>query len=979
MKNLSFKSYFFYFLILATSTQVSGQASLVANVQIPTTGAEPDGFLVWNLKMYFSSQHNYFSIVNSPYSALWSTDGTSAGTQAIKNIATGSNFGGTSTRFFFIGNDPSSTFAFPTGVWVSDGTNAGTSLVKSFYPKFVKNLVVGTTKAFFWTTDLSTGVEELWVTDGTLAGTTSMISTEYNHSIATNQVVMNNKLYFAANDGSTGIELWVSDGTPGGTVQLKDINTTFSTASSSPDNFAVFNNKIYFSATNANNNTELWVSDGTAVNTFMLKDIHPTSSSSPKEFTAMGAKLFFSATNDLNGTEVWVTDGTTVGTVLLKDINNSFASSNPIGFTAKGTTLFFLADDGINGKELWQSDGTVGNASLVKNIRAGSGSITENPFRASLAVANNLLFFVANDGINGSELWKTDGTEANTVMVGDLQPGVASGLYYNGFPSKLYVFNNKVYFKANNLINGSEPWMSDGSTISLLKDTNPSSASVETIISKQLYPSFSSSAGEAKFWISTTNRIFFTATDPTAGAEPWVTDGTQAGTFRLKDINTGVGGSDPNGFTLYNGAVYFTAYDPVNGREIWKTDGTIAGTTLLKNIDATVRTTGPTDMTVYNGKMYFATNNSTEGIELWVTNGTDIGTMMVKDINAGINSALPKNFTIFNNLLYFAASDGSNGNELWVTDGTAANTIMVKDIYSGSTSSDPYGLTVYNNKLYFGARDATNGIELWRTDGTGAGTTLVYNISSSVLRPNSNPYGFTEMNGTLYFAADDGTLAQSFVGAFTLWKTDGTTTQKVKNINPTTDAAPFGFTVFNNKLYFTALDGTTGYEMWQSDGTAAGTTLVQDMLPGSGGGAPFGFQVFNNQMYLFGGDNTSGYEPRSMNTSNTISLIQDLVPGLAGSVTQSYVIMGNNLYFWAMGTNNSTALYKIAGSPCPSALTPTGTTTTDQKASVSVISIGANTIPNAATVIYQAQFVELTAGFSASTGSVFTAKNGGCD
>jgi ELWxxDGT repeat protein len=979
MKNLSLTLYCFCCLLLIAE-QSRSQASLVAQVQVPTAGANPDGFLVWNAKMYFSSQYNYFGIVNSPYSALWSTDGTTAGSQVIRNISTGTNFGATSAKFFFIGNDPSSTLAFPLGVWVSDGTNAGTQLVKSFTTKFVKNLVTNSTKAFFWTTDLNTGVEELWISDGTAGGTVLLKSLQYETQYTTNQIVMNNKLYFAANDGSAGNELWVSDGTVGGTVLLKDINTTFAGASASPDNFAVFNNKLYFSATNANNNIELWTSDGTAANTTMLADIHPTGSSEPKGFAIMGAKLYFSATNGTNGNELWVTDGTSVS--MVKDINTTgsvSASSNPIGMTANGTTLFFMADDGANGKELWKSDGTAGNTVLVKNIRAGSGSITENPFRASLVVANGLLFFVANDGVNGSELWKSDGTAANTLMIGDVQPGSGSGLYSNGLPAALYVFNNKVYFKADNLINGSEPWMSDGTTISLLKDSNPSSQSVEALISRQLFPSFSNNVGEAKFWVASANKIFFTATDPAAGAEPWVTDGTQAGTFRLKDINTGVGGSDPNGFTLYNGNVYFTAYDPTNGREIWKTDGTIAGTSLLKNIDPTVRFTGPTDITVYNGKIFFATNNSANGIELWVSDGTEAGTLMLKDINSGINSSSPKNFTVYNSKLYFAATDGANGNELWVTDGTAANTTLVKDIYSGSTGSDPYGLTVYNSKLYFGAKDAANGIELWRTDGTGANTTLVANISTSVSRPNGNPYGFTEMNGSLYFAADDGTLLPSFVGAFTLWKTDGTTTQKVKDINPITDAAPFGFTVFNNKLYFTALDGATGYEMWKSDGTAAGTTLVQDLLPGAGGGAPFGYMVFNSKLYFFGGDNTSGYEPRSMNTSNTIQLVQDILPGLAGSVTQSYVVMNNDLYFWAMGSNNSTALYKIAGGACASTLTPTGAINTDQKASVSVISTGTNTISNPAKVVYQARFVELNPGFAANTGSVFTAKNGGCN
>src|SRR5262249_5063127 len=94
---------------------------------------------------------------------------------------------------------------------------------------------------------------------------------------------------------------------------------------------------------------------------------------------------------------------------LVKDLNTAVGSSllSP-EFTDVNGTAFFLADDGIHGTELWKSDGTAAGTHMVKDINRGAGRAF-NQFPADLTTVNGTLFFPANDGAHGYQLWKSDG------------------------------------------------------------------------------------------------------------------------------------------------------------------------------------------------------------------------------------------------------------------------------------------------------------------------------------------------------------------------------------------------------------------------------------------------------------------------------------------------------------------------------------------------------------------------------------------
>ena len=197
----------------------------------------------------------------------------------------------------------------------------------------------------------------------------------------------------------------------------------------------------------------------------------------------------------------------------------------------------------------------------------------------------------------------------------------------------------------------------------------------------------------------------------------------------VKDINPSTTSALPfydKGIAEYNGLLFFAADDGTTGTELWATDGSEAGTLLVKDINPGA--TGSESQNFYevNGYLLFTANDGTHGLELWRTDGTEVGTVLVKDINPGIEDGLfvfndPNNdFFVWNDVLYFAADNGTTGFELWRSDGTEAGTYQVKNIYtSGGASghSFPTHFAEYNGKLYFGAR-GSNGEELWVTDGT---------------------------------------------------------------------------------------------------------------------------------------------------------------------------------------------------------------------------------------------------------------------
>ena len=430
---------------------------------------------------------------------------------------------------------------------------------------------------YFYADDPTHGVE-LWRSNGTSTKLVKDINPGIADGNPNGGIIYNSLFYFVANDGINGAELWKSDGTPSGTVMVKDINPGAGSGCSEFSDLYIYNGAIYFYATNGTNGREPWKTDGTAAGTVMIKDINVGSGNSNDKaplFTIVGTTIFFTATDGegttpgLHGPELWKTDGTAAGTVLVKDINTHTYDFHPTGsYPAKLIdfygTLIFDAQEYMD-HEPWKSDGTAAGTVMLKDINPGSigvggaGIVGNSSYPAYFTVMDRNIYFSAEYQLDGKELWKSDGTEAGTIMIKDIYTGGSStpGNGFHGFssvPAELTVLGNKFYFSADNG-NGRELWKSNGTTAGtiLFKETNPS----PTV------------GGNPELLTLVNDKIYFRANDGVNGVELWSTNGTTGGTAMVQDIQPGSTGSNPVQIFESAGKIFIVVTTVVYGTEIW--------------------------------------------------------------------------------------------------------------------------------------------------------------------------------------------------------------------------------------------------------------------------------------------------------------------------------------------------------------------------------------------------------------------------
>ncbi|MEP7245086.1 MAG: ELWxxDGT repeat protein [Gammaproteobacteria bacterium] len=604
--------------------------------------------------------------------ALWRTDGVTV--SLLANVSPlqvevdpyyGPTPGG---RVFFLGTSAGNV----RQVWSTDGTTATrlTSGDGSNGPR-----IAGVFGSLVALERSGAGGSDVWVTDGTLAGTRPLMT-------FTNDTYLYGREF--AGDGNT---LYVREQilTPNVGFNwyvyrcdlLTNARSLIRSYAGTPGHtltdrlFAFTRGQLYFNSDDPITGNELWVSDGTVAGTSLLKNLAPethTQSSSPDNFVEFGGKLYFAADDGIHGKELWQSDGTSLGTELVKDLYAGTSSSDPAYPFVSSGKLYFFAKDGFNAYQFYVSDGTATGIQKLAALFPSSATILAPDNCGARSVSlNGVTFFAAYESAAGLELWKTDGTPAGTAMVADINT------VSHGSPCSLTVYAGRVYFSATSGVDD--------------------------------------------------------------GNELWSTDGSAAGTHRVADIRPGFGSSSPRDLVVFNQALYFTATDSTGAPQLWRSDGTPAGTVPVSRFDfASYGTLG--DLRVVNGVLLFQVAGkplSLSNSQLWSSDGTVQGTARVGDITP----LSPSLFA--NNARGYFRSGGPQGRytdlEPWVTDGTAAGTQLLLDINSFPGSA-PDGFTDFRGVTLFLADDGTTGgVKLWRTDGTSAGTRLAADIGQAPINP----------------------------------------------------------------------------------------------------------------------------------------------------------------------------------------------------------------------------------------------------
>lgn len=509
------------------------------------------------------------------------------------------------------------------------------------------------------------------------------------------------------------------------------------------------------------------------------------------------------------GVGTWRTDGTQAGTWLLSspDPGESWWEGEPFFQVGEPWTLFtqYRSD---TGRELWRTDGTLEGTDPVIDLWPGPTSGIPG---SSHLLHSGLLYFVGRTPASGTQIWRSDGTAAGTLRLTDFPSGgedVPAGRFAALPSTVLFLAPGSSGYRAL--------WRTDGTAAGTEEVWSPATEGIEP------WPGLTVAGGRALFVIHEWK-----------GTSIWRTDGTTAGTTEVMNV-PGPSGYPQVVLPLADGSWLFFLGDSEHGLEPWISDGTPAGTHLWSEIRP-----GPEGISLQHelvlpervdAGLVLILDDGTNGFEPWLFPEDGSAPQLVADLTPGPGGSW---------IRWLGESDGvllmSIEGDLWKTDGTGAGTALVAPLARTVSPSLPTTFTDAGDLLYFVAHlpIENHGGHPGRTDGTEPGSRLL-----------AGDFGVGNVIGGVSVLDGGTVIGTTDLGESTLiWSTQGDEALPLVDVAVRCDVhhdCPIGYVPpsAGPVALFAERSVGEGTEVWSLDGTPEGTELFLDLVPGAASSSP---------------------------------------------------------------------------------------------------------------------------------------------
>lgn len=795
----------------------STDGTAVGTARLSPSPAPDLGSFYWPEVAAFGPRAYFAASTAAAGKELWSTDGTSAGTRQVADMVPGPE--GSSPGMFtpwqgslwFCAYEGEDTILMKT-----DGTAAGTARVKvipHFSPSYLlpagNRLVLGGRDSEVW----PAAAIQIWSTDGTEAGTIQSFAGTGDF-IGTHAAVGGKVIYIRFIPGIPGLlELWATDGTMGGTAFVGTLPEDGSIS-----DFRTLGNQVFYTVDQYNEGqfrSDLWRSDGTPGGTVSVLQLVSSEQEYPGAIMApvMHGGRAWSAVLRKELWELWSSDGRAAGTARqIWDVPGSWTYFDPLA--GNESVLYFSGSfsspAGPPEEGLFVHDGSSRRLLAPVWIR----NLSEGP-------RGRLTGWEPDAMSRRWRLWgREDGTAPMRVLM-EVQLNSASS--------------------SPRMIAASaagDVWCVADAPGRRLVHTSTEGPWID-----HRYPLAGGESGPPAI-AGTSGKVFLPVPDqeaPGSGKRDLLAS-VNNGLVTLRPESVPL---NPRHVTaLTDGWVVFAGESAAGGQELWKSDGTEAGTVKVKEIRPGAEGSDPSGFVKVGQEVFFFADDGVHGQELWRSNGTEAGTVLAMDIrpgSAGSLPATPSPGTAANQILWMVADDGTNGPEVWrfQTEQGRFTGALLADIWPGSGHAAPTLLTAVpdSSRVVFAAYDPVRGQAVWQSELSGPGASLLADISPAT----SGQQIFQIARGAglaLMIAAEHPDYGRE------LWRAESGAAGASLAVDARPGPAssnPQGLLWAGERFLFSADDGIHGREPWVCRSSGLDAVMLDDVLPGTAGSDPAEF------------------------------------------------------------------------------------------------------------------------------------------